>query len=31
VIGAEAFEAMSGTRLPMAAFLDLARQEGARS
>jgi microcystin degradation protein MlrC len=29
LIGREAFEAMNGTRLPMAAFLDLARKEGA--
>jgi microcystin degradation protein MlrC len=29
LIGREAFEAMSGTGLPMAAYLDLARKEGA--
>ncbi|HEX5130567.1 MAG TPA: M81 family metallopeptidase [Usitatibacter sp.] len=30
-IGRDAFEAMKGTRLPMAAFLDLARKEGAEA
>jgi microcystin degradation protein MlrC len=30
LIGREAFEAMEGTRLPMAAYLDLARAEGAQ-
>jgi microcystin degradation protein MlrC len=29
LVGRDAFEAMSGTQLPMAAFLDLARKEGA--
>ena len=29
LIGRDAFDAMAGTRLPMAAFLDLARKEGA--